>query len=88
MADKNIRPLVPGDVVEPLLYVTRDMESDGDPEQTAVESITVTADTAFGEIDLGDGEFLFVFEMRDVLNNSYLSQAVVITVEDGEIRLS
>ncbi|MDR1541620.1 MAG: hypothetical protein LBU32_27250 [Clostridiales bacterium] len=88
MADKNIRPLLPGDIVEPLLYVIYDMESDEDAVPVAVESITVAADAVFEEIGLGDGSFLFLFEMVDIQNNSYLSEAVFIDVVDGEIYLS
>jgi hypothetical protein len=88
MSDKNIRPLLPGDVVEPLLYVLFNMESDEDAEPTAVERVEITANTVFEEIDLGDGSFVFMFEMVDVQNNSYLSEAVLIDVVDGEIFLS
>lgn len=88
MSDKNIRPLLPGDVVEPLLYVIYDMSSDEDAVATPVGRVTITRDTAFEEIDLGDGTFVFLFEMVDVQNNSYLSEAIRIEVEDGEIFLS
>jgi len=88
MSDKNIRPLLTGDVVEPLLYVMFDMESDEDAKPTAVGRVEVTANTVFEEIDLGDGSFVFMFEMVDVQNNSYLSEAVLIEVVDGEIFLS
>jgi hypothetical protein len=88
MADKNIRPLLPGDIAEPLLYAIYDMESDEDAAPAAVESITAAADAVFEEIDLGDGSFLFLFEMVDIQNNSYLSEAVFIDIVDGEIYLS
>ena len=88
MADKNLRKLRPGDIVEPLHYIFFDLDDeDEDPTQMAVESITVTSRTRFEETDLGDGLFVFMFEMVDVQNNSYLSEAVVFSVEDGEIYL-
>jgi hypothetical protein len=88
MSDKNIRLLLPGDVMEPLLYVMFDMESDEDVKPTAVRRVEVTENTVFEEIDLGDGSFAFMFEMVDVQNNSYLSEAVLIEVIDGEVFLS
>ncbi|MDR0293431.1 MAG: zinc-ribbon domain-containing protein [Oscillospiraceae bacterium] len=88
MADKNLRKLQPGDIIEPLHYIFFDMDdSDEEPTQMAVEELTVTAGTRFEEMDLGDGLFVFLFEMVDVQNNSYLSEAVVFLVEDGEITL-
>jgi len=84
MSSGNIRPLIPGDTVEPLHYVMY-YETDDDATEMALERITVTAQTRFEEMDLGDGSFMYLFEMRDVRNNSYLSEAVWISVEDGEI---
>lgn len=85
MADGKIRPLIPGDIIEPLHYVV-DLETE-EVTQIAVDSVVVSEDTSFYEIDMGDGEFLFMFEMCDIQNNSYLSEAITITVEDGEIFL-
>ncbi|GHU61441.1 hypothetical protein AGMMS49983_01160 [Clostridia bacterium] len=88
MVDKNLRQLLPGDVVEPLHYVMFDME-DEDEEFTvmAVESLTVTGSTRFEEADLGDGLYIIMFEMVDVRNNSYLSETAAFSVEGGEIYL-
>ena len=35
---------------------------------------------------MGDGTFMFLFEMTDVQNNSATSQIVTIDVKDGEGR--
>lgn len=85
MADGQIRPLTPGDVVEPLYYVI-DLDTE-ELTQVSAGKVTVTEQTRFHEADMGDGEFLFLFEMRDIQNNSYLSEPVFITVEDGDIYL-
>ena len=87
MADKNIRPLIPGDILEPLLYAM-DLDSDDEMQPFAGDAIIITQNTEFMETDLGDGDFMFVFEMKDMQNNSYLSEAVMIAVENGEIRIS
>jgi hypothetical protein len=47
----------------------------------------VSANTRFEETDLGDGLFVFMFEMADVQNNDYLSDMAVFSVENGEISL-
>ena len=48
----------------------------------------ITADTAFYEIDLPDGEYVMVFEMRDAVDNCAYSEAALFTCEDGDITAS
>lgn len=87
MADKDLRPLIPGDSIQPIYYAI-DFESDSDDViEVEGDPIIVTEYTSFGEIDMGDGEFMFMFEMIDIHNNSFLSEVVWISVEDGEIYL-
>lgn len=88
MADKNLRLLLPGDVVEPIHYMIFDTAA-GNTDFTVmpVESLTVTQNTQFFDADLGDGYFIFMFEMVDVQNNSYLSQPAVFSVDGGVITL-
>ena len=59
----------------------------GDDEAVMVELDTfeVTEDTTFTEEEMGDGQFMMMFEMVDSRNESTLSDVVVFTVEDGEI---
>ena len=38
----------------------------------------------FEDTDMGDGQFMFMFEMTDVQNNTATSQIVTIEVKDGE----
>ena len=88
MADKNLRHLISGDVIEPLHYVLFDMDDDDeDFTVMAFESLTVTANTHFAETELADGVYIFMFEMVDAQSNSYLSEAAAFAIEDGEIYL-
>ena len=84
-ADKFLRELQPGDVIEPVHYVMTDLENSDDIETLSVDTITVTEDTAFEETELGDGIYFFMFEMKDMRNQSYNSQIVMFNVEDDEI---
>ena len=59
-----------------------------EPELYEGETITVTADTAFAEEDLGDGVFALCFEMTDQTGESFLSDLAWFTVEDGTIYTS
>ena len=88
MADKNLRTLVDGDVITTIHYV---MSISGDEEEmTPVEmdQITVNSDTSFYETDLGDGEFIQMFEMRDMQGNVAYSDVAVFDVLNGEITTS
>lgn len=85
MADKNLVQLQPGDEITTLLYT---MPISGDStELTEVEgaTFTVSADTAFAEMDMGDGTFIMVYEMTDINNDTATSSAAVFTVADGLI---
>jgi len=88
MADKNLVQLKAGDEITTLLYT---MPISGDStELTEIEAatFTVSADTSFQEIDMGDGTFIMIYEMVDSNNNKANSAAVVFTVESGEISTS
>ena len=88
MSDRFLRQLRPGDVVEPLLYYMLDIDDSEDITMMAVERLVVAKNTRFGEANLGDGTFVFFFEMLDASGNSYLSEGAMFTVEDGEIYLA
>ena len=75
-------------MIEPTHYVITDLEKDDDPQPMQLEKLTVTADTKFEETELGDGKYMFMFEMKDMRNNSYDSEAVMFSVENGEIEIS
>ena len=87
-ADKFLRHLQTGDVIEPIHYVMPDLENSEDIQTLSVDKITVTDDTKFEEIELGDGKYFLMFEMKDMRNQSYNSQIVMFDVENNEITIS
>ena len=84
MAGKELRQLKSGDKLTPIWYVSA-LSSDEDPEPYPAMTITVSDKTAFSEMDLPDGDYVMVFEMRDALDNSVYSDPVAFTCSDGEI---
>ena len=87
-ADKFLRHLQTGDVIEPIHYVMPDLENSEDIQTLSVDKITVTDDTKFEETELGDGKYFLMFEMKDMRNQSYNSQIVMFDVENNEITIS
>ncbi len=83
MSDKQLRQLVPGDMVEPVYYM---LQSESYIfEEVVFDQIIVTEETGFAEADLGDGTFYYMFEMVDVQNNSYFSEVVKFEVSGEDI---
>jgi hypothetical protein len=87
MADKNLRYLVEGDVITTIHYMMS-ISGDGELMPVEVDQITVGSAISFDEIDLGDGMFLQMFEMRDMQGYSAYSDAIVFEIENGEITTS
>lgn len=58
---------------------------DDDFEMYTADELTVTADTAFGEASLPDGNYSMVFDMWDAMGNHAWSDAVGFECADGEI---
>ena len=46
----------------------------------------MTADTSFDEMELPDGSYSMVYEMRDAMDNYAYSDAVIFDCADGEIQ--
>ena len=84
MADKNLVQLTPGDEITTIHYATT-MSGDDDFTPVEVDTFTVTEETAFEEMEMGDGVFFMFFELKDAKNQTAFSQTVQFTVEDGEI---
>ncbi|MEG2420598.1 MAG: clostripain-related cysteine peptidase [Oscillospiraceae bacterium] len=84
-ADKNLRKLKVGDEIQTIHYAAA--LSDDSEELTAVpvDTIKVTEDTAFSEMDLGDGLFVMMFDMMDSQGTAAQSAAFTFEVVDGEI---
>ena len=53
-ADKNLRHLVEGDEIQTIHYATAISGDDGELMAVPVDTIVVTPETSFAEIELGD----------------------------------
>ena len=84
MASKEMRLLSEGDVIT-TIWKMASYSGDDDFEMYAVDELTVTADTAFGEAPLFDGSYSMVIEMWDAAGNYAYSDAVTFDCADGEI---
>ncbi len=84
VADKGLIRLKAGDKVATILKAMSISGDDDDFEDIEVETFTLGETVAFEDIDMGDGTFMFMFEMTDVQNNSATSKVVTIEVKDGE----
>ena len=88
IADKALIQLKPGDNVTTVLKAMSISGDDDEFQDVEVDEFTLGEHSVFEDINMGDGTFMFMFEMTDVQNNSATSQAVTIEVKDGEIFLS
>lgn len=84
MAAKELRLLREGDVIT-TLWKSKAYSGEGDFGIYTAEEITVTADTAFGEAPIPDGQYCMVFEMRDALGNYAYSGSVIFECVEGNI---
>ncbi len=84
MADKELRLLQEGDEITTIWYMAT-FSGDDEFEPYTVSTFTVTADTAFGEMELPDGSYSMVYEMRDAMDNYAYSDPVTFDCADGEI---
>ncbi len=88
MADKNLLSLKEGDTIKTIHYVSSISSEDDSLQAIAVDTIKVTKDTAFTEIQLGDGNYAMIFEMTDAQGNSAYSDVVCYNVSNGNITTS
>jgi len=84
MASKELRLLEEGDVIT-TVWQMASYTGDDDFEMYAIDEITVTAETSFGEAPLFDGQYAMVFEMWDAAGNYAYSDAVTFDCANGEI---
>ena len=84
MADKELRLLQPGDEVTLVWYMT-DLSTDADPEAYTADTVVISENTAFGEVQLPDGQYAMLFEMYDATGASALSDVVLFDCANGEI---
>ena len=86
MADKNLIQLRPGDEITTIHYASS-VYGDDDFEAIPMDTFTVTEDTYFSEVDMGDGCFLMMFELVDAKNDTAYSEMVQLTVEGDEVEV-
>lgn len=87
MADKDLRLLKVGDEITTIWYMAS-YTGDDDFEAYTADTITVTEDTAFGEMELPDGSYSMVYEMWDAIGNYSYSDEVIFDCKGGEIYTS
>ena len=88
MADKELRLLAKGDIITTLHYATTLSGSSEELIAVEVDTITVTSSTSFAEAELGDGDFVLIFEMKDAHGNFAYSEGVLFQCANGEITTS
>ncbi|MBR0120118.1 MAG: hypothetical protein IJM01_08345, partial [Eubacterium sp.] len=82
LSAKDLRKLEVGDEIVPILYaITRKkgISFDMDP-------IIVSEDTAFEEIELGDGEYAIDFQMTGTDGKTAMSEIELFRVKDGYMK--
>ncbi len=86
MADKNLRYLVEGDVITTIHYAMPISGDNNELTPISIDEITVDQNLSFQEINLGEGTFLQMFEMRDVQGYSAYSDVTMFEIAaDGTI---
>lgn len=88
VVDKVLIKLKPGDKVTTILKGMTISGDDDDFQEVEVDTFTLGKKYEFKDIDMGDGTFMFMFEMTDVQNNTATSKVVTIEVEGDNITFS
>lgn len=84
-ADKNLRYLVEGDEIQIIHFATAISREDSELTAVPIDTIKVTSDTAFSEIELGDGLFIMMYVMQDSQGNVVYSAPVTFESSGGQI---
>lgn len=87
-ADKKLRYLVEGDEIQTIHYASSISEDDDELTAVPIDTIIVTPEIAFDEIDLGDGLYIMMYIMEDSQSNVQYSAAFTFEIIDGEIYTS
>lgn len=87
-ADKNLRNLVDGDEIQTIHYATAISDDSGDMMAIPIDTINVTNEPTFAEIELGDGFFIMMYAMKDSQGNVAYSAAATFESVGGEIYTS
>ncbi len=85
MADKNLYHLIEGDVIKTIHYSMPISGEDGVLTPVEIDEIIWNNNMTFEEIELGDGIFLQMFEMRDMQGYTAYSDVIMFETVDGVI---
>lgn len=86
--EKEMRILENGDEITTLHYLMTISGDDEDFTEIPIESFIYTEDAQFHELDLGGGDYMLYYALKDSQNNVVYSEPVYITTIDGKIYLS
>jgi len=86
MADRDMTRLRVGDVIT-TLHRAGSASGDDEFEWYQDDTLVVTRRTSFGEIDLGDGQFLLLFTLTDGRGESTYTEEVIVTVDGDDMTL-
>ena len=82
--DKDLVPLYVGDRISTIYYASS-FNGDDEFEPYIAETFTLRRNSSFYESDLGDGEFVMLFELVDSKNNSIWSEPIFFEVHGDDI---
>ena len=86
MADKNLYYLIEGDTISTIHYAMPISGEDNELAPVEVDQIEWSNDMTFEEIELGEGTFMQMFEMRDMQGYSAYSDVIMFEIAaDGTI---
>lgn len=88
LVDKFLYKLKAGDTLVTLFTAMTISADEDDSQEVEVDTFTLKADSHIEDTDMGDGTFIYLFEMEDVQGNSALSQVASVEVKDGRITMS
>ncbi|MDL2205504.1 clostripain-related cysteine peptidase [Eubacteriales bacterium OttesenSCG-928-N13] len=85
MSARDLRKLVDGDVVTTLCTAIN--WDTGEEITYELDTFTVNGPVTMDEVELIDGEYLYMFYLTDVFGADYWSDSVLMNFENGEISL-
>ncbi|MBQ9451728.1 MAG: hypothetical protein IJU65_00315, partial [Desulfovibrio sp.] len=86
--DKFLRKVKVGDEITTIFPFMRINAEDDEIEELELETFKLSESSTIEDADLGDGNFVYMFEMNDVQGNTALSQMASIEVKDGQITIA
>ena len=85
LVERSLLQLKRGDRVQTLLQKMTIEGDDREFEEVPVDDFVLDGKAKIEDEDMGDGNFVFLFEMTNLKNESATSQIVCFDVKDGKI---